>query len=117
LREQTNRGKIYFVKEMIPLSDAERRFGTKKGKHIMKIQNPVLPGFNSDPSIIRVADTYYIATSTFEWFPGVRIHASQDLVHWNLVKNVLSFVFLEKKTKLLSLLRSCNQTEEAQSLI
>lgn len=52
----------------------------------MQIQNPVLPGFNSDPSIIRVADTYYIATSTFEWFPGVRIHASQDLVHWNLVK-------------------------------
>lgn len=55
----------------------------------MQIQNPVLPGFNSDPSIIRVEDTYYIATSTFEWFPGVRIHASKDLVHWNLVKNVL----------------------------
>ncbi|MCT3055237.1 glycoside hydrolase family 43 protein [Leuconostoc citreum] len=56
----------------------------------MQIQNPVLPGFNSDPSIIRVGDTYYIATSTFEWFPGVRIHASKDLVHWNLVKNVLN---------------------------
>ena len=55
----------------------------------MQIQNPVLPGFNPDPSIIRVEDTYYIATSTFEWFPGVRIHESKDLVHWNLVKNVL----------------------------
>ncbi len=55
----------------------------------MQIQNPVLPGFNPDPSIIRVGDTYYIATSTFEWFPGVRIHESKDLVHWNLVKNVL----------------------------
>jgi len=55
----------------------------------MQIQNPVLPGFNPDPSIIRVDDTYYIATSTFEWFPGVRIHESKDLVHWNLVKNVL----------------------------
>lgn len=55
----------------------------------MQIQNPVLPGFNPDPSIVRVGDTYYIATSTFEWFPGVRIHESKDLVHWNLVKNVL----------------------------
>ena len=34
------------------------------------IQNPVLPGFNADPSIIRVGDTYYIANSTFEWFPA-----------------------------------------------
>ncbi|MEG9531048.1 glycoside hydrolase family 43 protein [Mannheimia indoligenes] len=55
----------------------------------MQIQNPILPGFNPDPSIVRVGDTYYIATSTFEWFPGVRIHESKDLVHWNLVKNVL----------------------------
>ncbi|HHW7521775.1 TPA: glycoside hydrolase family 43 protein [Mannheimia haemolytica] len=55
----------------------------------MQIQNPVLPGFNPDPSIVRVGDTYYIATSTFEWFPGVRIHESKDLLHWNLVKNVL----------------------------
>jgi len=60
----------------------------------MQIQNPVLPGFNSDPSFIRVDDTYYIATSTFEWFPGVRIHASKDLVHWNLVTNVLDTVEL-----------------------
>ena len=55
----------------------------------MTIKNPVLPGFNPDPSMIRVGDTYYLATSTFEWFPGVRIHASRDLVHWNLVANVL----------------------------
>lgn len=60
----------------------------------MKIQNPVLPGFNADPSMIRVEDTYYIANSTFEWFPGVRIHASKDMVHWNLVTNVLDRVEL-----------------------
>ena len=53
------------------------------------IKNPVLPGFDPDPSIVRVGDTYYIATSTFEWFPGVRVHASRDLVHWTLVANVL----------------------------
>ena len=36
----------------------------------MTIRNPILPGFNPDPSIVRVGDDYYIATSTFEWFPG-----------------------------------------------
>ncbi len=46
------------------------------------IVNPILPGFNPDPSICRVADTYYVATSTFEWFPGVQIHRSTDLVNW-----------------------------------
>lgn len=49
------------------------------------IENPVLRGFNPDPSIIRVNNNYYIATSTFEWFPGVRIHHSIDLVNWYLV--------------------------------
>jgi xylan 1,4-beta-xylosidase len=50
-----------------------------------KVTNPILPGFNPDPSILRFGDTYYIATSTFEWFPGVQIHASKDLANWNLV--------------------------------
>src|SRR4051812_27085506 len=50
-----------------------------------KIKNPILPGFNPDPSILRVEDDYYIATSTFEWFPGVQIHHSRDLVHWRLL--------------------------------
>lgn len=54
------------------------------------IQNPVLPGFNPDPSIIRVEDTYYIANSTFEWFPGVRLHESKDLQNWNLLPSPLS---------------------------
>lgn len=58
----------------------------------MKIKNPVLPGFNADPSIIRVDDTYYIANSTFEWFPGVRLHESKDLVHWNELPSPLADV-------------------------
>jgi xylan 1,4-beta-xylosidase len=49
------------------------------------IRNPVLPGFNPDPSIIRVDRDYYIAVSTFEWYPGVQIHHSRDLVNWTLV--------------------------------
>jgi len=50
-----------------------------------EILNPILPGFNPDPSIVRVGEDYYIATSTFEWFPGVQIHHSRDLVHWRLL--------------------------------
>jgi xylan 1,4-beta-xylosidase len=46
------------------------------------IRNPILPGFHADPSICRVGDDYFIATSTFEWWPAVRIHHSRDLVHW-----------------------------------
>ena len=53
------------------------------------IQNPILPGFNPDPSICRVGSDYYIATSTFEWFPGVQIHHSRDLVHWQLLTHAL----------------------------
>ncbi|ACB76822.1 glycoside hydrolase family 43 protein [Opitutus terrae] len=54
------------------------------------IRNPILPGFNPDPSIVRVGDDYYIGTSTFEWFPGVQIHHSRDLVHWQLLTRPLT---------------------------
>ncbi len=54
------------------------------------IRNPILPGFNPDPSILRVGEDYYIATSTFEWFPGVQIHHSRDLMHWRLLTRPLS---------------------------
>jgi xylan 1,4-beta-xylosidase len=46
------------------------------------IQNPVLTGFHPDPSICRVGEEFFIATSTFEWWPAVRIHRSRDLVNW-----------------------------------
>jgi xylan 1,4-beta-xylosidase len=54
------------------------------------ITNPILPGFNPDPSILRVEDEYFIATSTFQWFPGVQIHYSKDLIHWKLVAHPLT---------------------------
>ena len=49
------------------------------------ITNPILPGFHPDPSILRVGQNYYIATSTFEWYPGVQIYHSNNLVHWELI--------------------------------
>ncbi|CAG8959707.1 hypothetical protein HYFRA_00001613 [Hymenoscyphus fraxineus] len=54
------------------------------------IRNPILPGFNPDPSILRVGKDYYIATSTFEWFPGVQIHHSTDLANWELIVRPLT---------------------------
>jgi xylan 1,4-beta-xylosidase len=54
------------------------------------VRNPILPGFNPDPSIVRVGEDYYIATSTFEWFPGVQIHHSRDLANWELVARPLN---------------------------
>ncbi|MDO3381316.1 glycoside hydrolase family 43 protein [Gilvimarinus algae] len=54
------------------------------------INNPILPGFNPDPSIVRVGDDFYIATSTFEWYPGVQIHHSRDLIHWRLASRPLN---------------------------
>lgn len=56
------------------------------------ITNPILTGSNPDPSILRVGDDYYIATSTFEWFPGVRIHHSKDLKHWRQLPSPLNRV-------------------------
>lgn len=53
------------------------------------IQNPILKGFCPDPSIIRAGQDYYIATSTFEWWPGVRLFHSTDLQHWEQIPSPL----------------------------
>jgi xylan 1,4-beta-xylosidase len=55
-----------------------------------RIQNPVLRGFNPDPSIVRRGDDFYIATSTFEWFPAVQFYHSTDLADWSLVAHALT---------------------------
>ena len=47
--------------------------------------NPIIPGGYPDPSICRVGDDYYIVNSSFEYFPGLPIHHSTDLVNWELV--------------------------------
>jgi xylan 1,4-beta-xylosidase len=45
-------------------------------------RNPVVPGFHPDPSVCRVGSDYYLVTSSFEYFPGIPIFHSRDLVHW-----------------------------------
>ena len=53
-------------------------------------QNPVIPGFHPDPSVCRVGDDYYLVNSTFEYFPGVPLFHSKDLIHWQQLGNVLT---------------------------
>ncbi|KAJ5812482.1 glycosyl hydrolase [Penicillium riverlandense] len=52
--------------------------------------NPVLPGFNPDPSITRASSDFFLATSSFEYFPGVPIYHSKDLIQWKLIGHALT---------------------------
>ena len=52
-------------------------------------KNPIIPGFYPDPSICRVDSDYYLVTSTFEYFPGLPIFHSQDLINWRQIGHVL----------------------------
>ncbi|WP_133014850.1 glycoside hydrolase family 43 protein [Clostridium cuniculi] len=54
------------------------------------IRNPILPGFNPDPCICRRGNDYYMAVSSFEWFPGIPIYHSKDLKNWELYTHVLT---------------------------
>lgn len=50
--------------------------------------NPLIPGFNPDPSVVRVGDDFYLATSTFEYLPGIPIYHSRDFVEWTRIGHV-----------------------------
>jgi alpha-N-arabinofuranosidase len=52
-------------------------------------RNPVLPGFQPDPSIVRVGDDFYLVNSTFAWFPGIPVYHSRDLVSWRLIGHAI----------------------------
>ena len=52
--------------------------------------NPIIPGFNPDPSIVRVQDDFFLVTSSFEYVPGVPIYQSTDLIEWKLIGHALT---------------------------
>lgn len=65
----------------------------------MRYQNPIISGFHPDPSICRVGDDFYLVNSTFEYFPGIPVYHSKDLIHWEQIGHCLtknSQVFLKK---------------------
>ncbi|MDD4115433.1 MAG: family 43 glycosylhydrolase [Massilibacteroides sp.] len=53
-------------------------------------KNPGLKGFNPDPSICRVNGDFYLTTSSFEYFPGLPIYQSRDLIHWKQIGHCLT---------------------------
>ena len=55
----------------------------------MSFRNPVIPGFHPDPRVCRVGDEYYVAVSSFTYFPGVPIFRSRNLVEWTQIGNAL----------------------------
>lgn len=56
----------------------------------MTYTNPILPGFHPDPSVCRVGEDYYLVTSSFEYFPGVPLFHSRDLLNWTPLGHVLT---------------------------
>ncbi|MBR1688939.1 MAG: glycoside hydrolase family 43 protein [Prevotella sp.] len=54
-----------------------------------QLRNPVVPGFHPDPSVCRVGSDFYLVNSSFQYFPGVPVYHSKDLVNWELIGNVL----------------------------
>ncbi|NMA82976.1 MAG: family 43 glycosylhydrolase [Epulopiscium sp.] len=52
--------------------------------------NPVLPGFHPDPSVIRVGEDYYMVNSTFQYFPAITISHSKDLVNWEYIGHAIT---------------------------
>lgn len=60
----------------LEVDDAERE------TFLTEYQNPIIPGFAPDPSVVLVDGVYYLATSSFHIFPGIPIYASTDLKTW-----------------------------------
>lgn len=75
---------------LIILSVAECGLASDSERPWTPYHNPILPGFNPDPSCIRVNSDFFCATSTFNYFPGIPIYTSRDLVHWTHLGHVIS---------------------------
>jgi xylan 1,4-beta-xylosidase len=56
----------------------------------MNLYNPLIPGFNPDPSVVLVDGTYYVVTSTFEYLPGIPVYSSTDFENWTQIGNVIT---------------------------
>lgn len=69
---------------------AQRSLQQDDKRRITPIAKPVIPGFNPDPSICRAGEDYYIITSSNEFFPGLPIYHSRDLIDWKMIGHVLS---------------------------
>src|SRR3954462_12972824 len=76
---------VLFALLLRPAPAAARQQPAARG-----FDNPVISGMASDPSVVRVGEDFYLVTSTFEYFPGVPVYHSRDLVHWRIVGHALT---------------------------
>lgn len=53
-------------------------------------RNPVIPGFHPDPSVCRAGEDFYLVNSSFQYFPGVPLFHSKDLIHWEQIGHCLT---------------------------
>jgi len=83
----SNQPKLFFLAFALLLSASALQAQPQTDE---RLPNPVIAGFHPDPSICRVGDDYYLVNSSFQYFPGVPIFHSTDLVHWEQIGNVLS---------------------------
>ncbi|KAF2010853.1 glycoside hydrolase family 43 protein [Aaosphaeria arxii CBS 175.79] len=60
------------------------------GHYVSGFRNPIISGVNADPTAIRVGDDYFLVTSSFEYFPGLPIYHSTDLVDWKIIGHGLT---------------------------
>ncbi len=51
--------------------------------------NPIFAGDYPDPSLLRDGNDYYIVHSSFDYYPGLLIWHSKDLINWTPVTNAL----------------------------
>lgn len=75
-------------KAVVMCALASLSLGAQLHAHNSTYYNPILPGFHPDPSCIFVPewdDTFFCASSSFNAFPGIPIHASKDLQNWKLI--------------------------------
>jgi alpha-N-arabinofuranosidase len=79
---------IYAVLVCVALTSCDPAAETQDA--VPTFSNPIIPGFAPDPSIVRVGDDFWLINSTFEYFPGIPIYHSTDLVNWELVNYALT---------------------------
>ena len=81
--------KSFFLSLLISLNLVFALKGTAQKTTKTTYNNPIITGFNPDPSICKVGKDYYLVTSTFEYFPGVPVYHSTDLVNWEMIGHVM----------------------------
>ena len=67
----------------------------------MGFRNPIIPGYNPDPSVCRVGEDYYLVTSSFEDFPGVPVYHSRDMVNWEQTEFTIRILSVQMKNRIM----------------